>query len=108
LPDVFASSSVVPEIEAVLMQAASGRRPTWRAEDLAVLHDMIANVLEHEGWDTMLSAQTMWRNGMHDEYRLGMQHANLMFDRAVEQYRAALALDPADAEAQAGISRINR
>lgn len=96
------------DIEHLLARIEAGQLGAWEPSERAVLHDLVGNALEDRGRDDQFEAEQMWRSGQRDQYDAIMATGQETLDRAAEEYRAALALDPDDAEAQAGLTRIRR
>lgn len=99
-PIYLADEYVEDDLRAVLAAAASGANPGWGPPELAVLHDLLGDVLDTRAQDLDQQAQSADKRGQPGEAATAREQAADAKAAAKQEYQAALALDPSDAEAQ--------
>ena len=88
------------EVRAVLAAAEAGQSADWTSADLAVLHDLIGDALDVRARTSDLLAHSASERNRPEEAAHLREQAASARAAAEQEYRAALALDPTDAEAR--------
>jgi hypothetical protein len=104
-PIYLADAYVEDNLMTVLAAAESGASPGWGPSELAILHDLLGDVLDTRAQDLEQQAQSADKRGQAGEAATARQESADAKASARQEYQAALALDPSDAEAQRALGQ---
>jgi hypothetical protein len=96
---------VEADLRAALATAESGESPGWGAPERAALHDLLGDALDERGKLLEQQAKSAADHGRPDDAASVSHQADAARTTSRQEYTAALALDPTDAEAQRALAQ---
>ena len=99
-PAYVAELYLEADLRSALAAAESGTSPGWGPAELAVLHDLLGDVLDTRASTLESNADRADERNQPDQAAATRQQAEAARAGAKQEYRAALVLDPTDEEAR--------